>query len=433
MKLTQFQTITIVIFIVLGVLGVLTFAGIIKLGKDDKKVTLAGKVTLWGTVPADTMRPLVDNFNYQNGDLNIVYAGYDAESFNQALLEALAEGKGPDMFLLPDELAKSYLNRIMAISYARYPAATFKSNFAGAGDIFATPSAIIALPIAIDPLVMYYNRSLLNTAGVVYPPTDWNMFADLVPKLTKKDNDNQISQSTVALGHFTNVAHAKDILATLFMQTGNPIVSRDAGGIYQSSLTSNATETGIISALSYYASFANPLGPNYSWHKGLPSSDNAFVAEDVAFYFGYASELPTLVSRNPNLDLHVAEMPQIKNTKTKVTKARVTGVAISAFSKNQELALAVANIMTSGDFVKDFARATGTAPARRDLLASRLADEFMPTIFKSALYAKSWFDPSPEETNSVFRAMVENVLSGVNGVETSVRRASGQLDLLLVK
>ncbi|MFM7088915.1 MAG: hypothetical protein ACKOW9_05310, partial [Candidatus Paceibacterota bacterium] len=112
---------------------------------------------------------------------------------------------------------------------------------------------------------------------------------------------------------------------------------------------------------------------------------------------------------------------------------RVTGVAISAFSKNQELALVVANLMTTGDFVRDFARATGTAPARRDLLASQLADAYMPTIFKSALYAKSWFDPRPEESNDIFRAMVESVLSGTARPETAIRRANGQLDLLLVK
>ncbi|MFM7088946.1 MAG: ABC transporter substrate-binding protein, partial [Candidatus Paceibacterota bacterium] len=368
MKLTQFQTISLIVFIVLGVLGVLTFAGVIKIGEESKEVTLSGKLTLWGTVPADIMRPLVDDFNYKNGELNIIYSGYEAEEFNQALLEALAEGKGPDMFLLPDDLAKSYLNRITAISYARYPAASFKANFAAAGDIFATPSAIIALPLSIDPLVMYYNRSLLNTGGVVYPPTDWSGFTEIIPKLTQKNNDNQIRQSAVALGQFANVANAKDILTTLFMQTGNPIVRRDEGGLYQSALGDGVTEDSLVSVLSYYTSFADPLGPNYSWHRGLPRSSNAFSAEEVAFYFGFASELPFIINQNPNLDVGVAEMPQIKNTKTKLTKGRVTGVAISAFSKNQELALVVANLMTTGDFVRDFARATGTAPARRDLL-----------------------------------------------------------------
>jgi len=59
-----------------------------------------------------------------------------------------------------------------------------------------------------------------------------------------------------------------------------------------------------------------------------------FSAENLAFYFGFASELPTLVNRNPNQNFFVASLPQIKNASFKLTSARVTGIAISAFSKN---------------------------------------------------------------------------------------------------
>ncbi len=434
MKLSQFQTVFLIIFVMLGVLGVLVFAGIINIGKDNQKASLAGKVSLWGTVPADTMRPIIDEFNYVNQDLQVVYTAHEAEDFNQNLLESLAEGKGPDMFLLSDDLSKSYINRLMAISYARYPAANFKSNFATASDIFTTPNAILALPLTIDPLMLYYNQSILNTNSIVYPPNDWDSFLEITSKITKKDDNNQINQSAVALGHFTNIESAKAIITTFFLQTGNPIVVRDPSGIYKSTLSSETfNKNSLVSALTYYTSFANPLNSNYSWHKGLPNSKDYFIAENSAFYFGYASELKDLVKKNPNMDLKIAEIPQIKNSNIKTTKARVTGVAISSFSKKQELSLAVANLMTSGNFIRDFAKATGTAPARRDLLATQLADAYMPIVFKSALYSKSWSDPSPKDTDNIFRVMVESVLSNVNRPESAITRASGQLDILLAR
>jgi ABC-type glycerol-3-phosphate transport system substrate-binding protein len=378
------------------------------------------------------MRPLVEDFNQANPNFTISYSSFDSGTFNQELLEAMAEGKGPDMFLLTDNLAQSYLNRITAISYARYPKATFITNFASAGEIFTTPSGILALPIAIDPLIMYYNRSILNTNGVVYPPVNWNEFADLIPKITKKNDANQIISSAVGLGQFANVTNAKDIIATMFLQTGNPIVERNENRLYQATLNKEEkNQQQLISALDFYTSFSNPLLPNYSWHRGLPKSRDYFTGENLAFYFGYASELPSLMSRNPNLDLQVSEMPQMKNSTFKVTKSRVTGVAISAFARDQAVALAVANLMTGDDFVRDFARATSTAPARRNLLATQLADEYMPNIFKSALYSKSWYDPSPADTDRVFRSMVDDVLSNVATTENVINRANGQIDLLL--
>lgn len=431
-KLTPFQIVFIGLFMFLAILGFLAFSGFIKIGSDDQETTLSGKVTIWGTVPVSIIRELFDDFNRTNRGFTVTYSAIDSDTFNQELLEAMAEGKGPDMFLLPDELIESYLNKIVAVPYTIYPATNFKSNFASIGEVFTIPSAIVGLPLTIDPLVMYYNRSILNTNGIVYPPTNWNEFSDMIPKLTKKDEANHIISSAVALGQFTNVANAKDILSTLFLQTGNPIVIRNENKQYSATLDDQEkNRQQLVSALGFYTSFANPLLPNYSWHRGLPNSRDYFISENVAFYFGYASELPGLISRNPNLDLQIVEIPQMKNSNFKVTKARVTGIAISAFARDKELALAVANQMAGGDFLRDLARATSTAPARRDLLATQLADEYMPSVFKSALFAKTWFDPSPADTDNVFRKMIDDVLSNVSTTENAIQRADGQIDLLL--
>jgi len=58
-------------------------------------------------------------------------------------------------------------------------------------------------------------RSILDANGVVYPPTTWDAMISLAPTLTQKDASGQIIKSAVALGHFSNITNAKDILATL--------------------------------------------------------------------------------------------------------------------------------------------------------------------------------------------------------------------------
>ena len=177
----NFQVITIVIFIALAIFGILVFSGAIQLGKDNRSGGL-GTVVIWGTSRGSTMSPLIEEFNRVNTAFTVSYAQKSADSFDQDLLEALAEGSGPDMVLLPDNLAFHYANKILPIPYSSYSLASFKNNFASAGELFLTSRGILAFPLTIDPLVMYYNRSIFNDNGVVYPPVFWD---DLIRRSNK--------------------------------------------------------------------------------------------------------------------------------------------------------------------------------------------------------------------------------------------------------
>jgi multiple sugar transport system substrate-binding protein len=336
------------------------------------------------------------------------------------------------MFFLPDDLVFHYANKIFTIPYASYPMAAFKSVFAGAGEVFASSKGILAFPMSIDPLVMYYNRGILDASGVVYPPSTWEDLVSLVPKLTQKDNSNKIIKSAVALGQFSNIAHAKDILATLFMQAGNPII-REENGAFVPVLDGAVGNYNLPSILKFYTDFADPNSLAYSWNKSFPNSSDAFSANNVALYFGYASELEPLVNRNPNQNFFAAGLPQIKNSSFKSTKARVTGLAISSFSKNFNTAFTAASLMATGQFAAKFAAALGAAPARRDLLAEAPADAYSPVFYKSALYARSWLDPSPSDTDAIFGGMVTSVLSNSLSVDEAIKDANAKLQLLLLR
>jgi len=336
------------------------------------------------------------------------------------------------MFFLPDNLAFHYANKIFTIPYGSYPLATFKNVFVGAGEVFLNNKGIMAFPMSIDPLIMYYNRSILDANGIVYPPATWDDLTGMVPSLTKKDESNKIIKSAVALGHYSNVVHSKDILSALFIQAGNPIITQKDGR-YSSELGSPIGNFNLPSILKFYTDFADPNNAVYSWNKSFPLSEEAFSKEDLAFYFGYASELQSLINRNPNQNFFVAGMPQIKNGTFKSTGARVTGIAISSFSKNFNTAFTAANLMASGDFASKFAMATGVAPARRDLLAIKPTDAFSPTFYSSALYARSWLDPSPKDTDNIWSGMINSVLSGNLSVIDAIKDANSKLQLLLFR
>ncbi len=428
----NFQIIVTVIFIACAIFGIMIFSGAIDIGSDSDPSLGQGSVVLWGTVDSGAMLSVLENFNRENPTFSVKYVQKSPQTFDAELLEAIASGTGPDFFLLPDNLTLSYSNKIIAIPYESYPLANFKSTFAGAGEVFLSTKGILAFPLLIDPLVMYYNRSMLDSNNIVAPPTYWDEFKTMAQTLTKRDESNKIIKSGAALGHYSNVVHAKDILATLFMQAGNPIVV-EQNGVYGSTLGGINSNYDLAEVLQFYTDFADPLKDTYSWNKSFPNSENAFSAEDLAFYFGYASELPELVNKNPNQNFFVASVPQIRGANFKLTGARVMGVAISNFSKNYDTAFIAASKMATGDFTSKLAEALGIAPARRDLLSTKPSDAYSPTFYKSALYAESWLDPSDRDSDDIFRGMIDGVLSGNLGAREAIGDASSRLHLLLLK
>lgn len=423
----NFQIIVLAVFAVAAIFGVLVFSGAIPIGKNNQPGA-EGTVVLWGTFSSEAINPLITQFNSSNSAFTVKYVQKSADTFDQDLLEALASQTGPDLFFLPDNLAYHYSNKIFTIPYTSYPLSNFESTFAGAGQVFLTSNGVLAFPISIDPLMMYYNRSMLDANGIVYPPATWDDLSNMVPTLTVKDNANNITKSAVALGGFSNITNAKDILATLFMQSGNPIISNTSGG-FSSAIDSPTYD--VSPMLKFYDSFSDPTNSLYSWNASFPDSRDDFSSENLAFYFGFASELQSLINTNPNQDFFVAPVPQIKNSNFKVTMAHVTGIAVLSSSKNLTTAFSAASLMATGSFASDFANATGTVPARLDLLATKPTDAYTPYFYSSALYARSWLDPSPTDTDNIFGGMVNNIISGDMSVANSIKDADSKMNLLL--
>lgn len=424
-----FQLVFTIVFIAGAVFGVLVFSGAIDIGSEETQGS--GTVVLWGTVRPAVMAKLIENFNNANEDFNVVYVEKSAENFDKNLLEALASGVGPDMFLMPDNLAFHYSNKIFPVPYTSYPLVTFKDTFVGAADVFLSSNGILAFPITVDPLMLYYNRSTLDSNGITYPPKTWEELSTMVPIITKKDNTNKILKSAVALGYFSNVVHAKDILVSMFMQTGNPMIA-PKDGVLASSLNSFRGKQDLSTILEFYTDFTDPIKDIYSWNRSFPSSLDTFSREDLAFYFGYASELRALVNKNPNQNLGVAHIPQLDLT-SKTTGAKVTGIAISSASKNLNTAFIAASKMASSDFAQQLALALEVPPARRDLLGVKPTDPYGPVFYDSALFGKSWLDPSPSGTSNIFRLMIDGVISNNTTPREAISDASSKLDLLLIK
>lgn len=430
--MSNFQIAILAIFIVFFVGAILIFSGILPIGQSSPNGA-AGQVVLWGTVPVQNLSQILGAFNQANKTFSVSYVQKDPATYDKNLLEAFASGTGPDIFFLPDDLILKYTNKILLIPYTTLPQKTFTDTFVGESNLYMTDGGVLAFPLMIDPMVMYYNTSLFDAAGIPKVPQYWDEFLSTAQDLTSKDNAGNIVKSAISFGEFDNILHAKDIIATLIMQAGNPIVAIQNNAL-SSVMRQSAPGSPTVpaaEALRFYTQFSNPLQADYSWNKSMPNSRDAFIAGRLAVYFGYASELFTLRDRNPNLSFDVAQMPQTRNAQAKLTFGKMNGLAISKTSKNVTTAATIAALLAGKDMSQKITAALNLPPVRRDLLAVKPTTSYGPVFYDGALIARAWLDPDTNSTTSSFGEMVNSIVSGASNEGLALQKASDEIDLSL--
>ncbi|HVU80304.1 MAG TPA: extracellular solute-binding protein [Candidatus Paceibacterota bacterium] len=394
-----------------------------------------GPVTIWGTLDQQTMQGLIEALRTTDKGLeSVTYVQKSAASYEADLVNAMASGAGPDLYLLSGDEVLSFADKTLTIPFSAVSQGSYLSSFVDEAQIFLTPQGALALPFTLDPVVMYWNRDLFASAGVASPPSLWSEFLTLAPKITSLDANSTLRKSAVALGEWRNIPHAKDILAGLFMQVGDSIVARQGDGTPAVVLGGESVNSGgnpAESALRFYTEFANPTKTSYSWNRSLPSAPDAFVSGDVAMYFGFASEYASIAQRNPNLRFAAALLPQISQGAGRVTYGSITGLAVARTSKNPQGALEVAEKLSGKDGIGLISGALSLPPVRRDVGVDTAGSATAGVFVQSGLIARGWLDPNPRESDSVFQTMIESVVSGKAPPATAVAEGAQALSELL--
>ncbi len=431
-KTSTFQTIILVVFGLAVLIAVAIFS---ISGKGGGKEEFLGKVVVWGTLPEFVVMKTMSEVYLEKSIVEIVYKEKRKSTFDRDLIEALASGVGPDIVLLPQDLILRHSNKIYPIPYESMSERAFKDSFIEEGELYLNESGIFAVPITIDPMVMYWNRDMFSSAGIVKVPRYWDEFYKIAQAVTIKDRQLNISRSTISFGEFQNVTNAKEIISMLIMQAGNPITVKNVTSKKGAeSVLSKAFEYDIppaVSALRFYTEFSNPTKSSYSWNRSLPTSFDMFTGGDLAVYFGFASELSKIKKKNPNLNFDVAKVPQVRDSTKSVTFGEMQGLSILKQTKNIPAAFQAIILLSSNTFVDQLSKSLNLPPVRRDLLVKKPAEASRVLFYDSALISKAWLDPSPIDTENIFKRLVENIISGRSLINLAVISANTEIQKLL--
>ena len=426
--MSRFQAIFIGIIIVLVFVAFLILSGFLP-GMPGLGGGSEVPLSMWGTLPKEIVQRPIDIVNKKNHKVFVLkYFEKNEATYEKELVDALASGTGPDIFLIDQNFVLKHQNKIFLFPFVSFTERKFKDTFVDEAELFLTKDGIVALPWLVDPLVLYWNKDYFGKRGVVSVPKTWDDFLDKVIVLTLRDRSGNILESGAAMGEFKNIENAKDIFSLLVLQGGTKIIDKDTLDVtfnQRGSVSSAPAE----SALAFYTGFSNPSKISYSWNRALPNSRDMFIAGKLAMYFGFASEYVSVSDSNPHLNFDVADVPQVKDAPLQATFGKIYGLAVSknsSYAAGQAIA-AVYGMAMSDEALGLMMENAKLPPARRDILSAGTLDSVLAVFYKGAIQAKGWLEPDSRAVSDMVEDMIDSVVSGKKNFSKAVM---DMLDLL---
>jgi ABC-type glycerol-3-phosphate transport system substrate-binding protein len=402
--------------------------------KNSSTSTSLPSITIWGTIPASTFNKYVTTINNSiDTPISVSYKYEDPTAFSQDFVAALARGSGPDAILISADMLLPHEDKLALIPYSALSQRTFMDTYVQEGQIYLSTSGIMALPFVIDPLVMYWDRDMFNAAGVASYPRYWDEFtaqSGLVSKMTVKDSNENIRKSAIAMGDFSTVDNSREILGTLLMQTGNPVTDYNKQGNLESTIKISAA-VDPTPALKFFAQFVDPTNTAYSWNRSMQDSKTAFLSGTLATYFGFASELSDIQTKNPNLNFDVAPMPQLRTGGVKADYGRMYGLSIVRSTSNANGVYQILSILTQSSYLSTLSQTMYLPPVRTDLIAAGSNDPYISIFDQAALIAKTWVDADPVKSGQILGNVIESITSGQESIFQAINDVGNQYDALL--
>ena len=432
MKVSLFQGVLIGVFGLGALVGLFVFATYTSTGGGEQ----VGTVVIWGVLPQDDMEALLVAIGQTNTSIkNVSYVQKDQAALSSDVASAIATGASPDLVLASQEELRALAKFLNPIPLGTLSPSAFTNTFIDGARVFTAPGGYYGVPFLVDPLVLFYNHAILASDGIAKPPENWEALTGLVPNVAILTPTRQIERALIALGTYRNVAHARGILASLFLQTGTPLSSYSEQGTLSADLGVTA-ESGTPpgeAVVGFYTQFADPSKISYTWNASLPDSRQMFLLSDSALYIGYVSEARYLRSASPNLNFNVALLPQPATARVKNAYGLIYSFMIPRGAKNGSGAYRVAALLSNSAEQRIASSLTGLAPANLSVLgaAGGPVDPVAAVAYAEALYTHGWLSPTPADTDAVFSGMIDDVMSGRLTLEAALGSAERALSALL--
>lgn len=386
----------------------------------------AQKTTIeyWGLwEPTEVMQEIIKSFESENPGIEIKYVQQSPVNYRERLQTALQSGTGPDLFRFHASWVPMLKSNLDPIPTSVATAAELKDNYYPVvTEQLVSSGQYVGLPLMYDGLVLYYNETILTTAGE-NPPKTWPELRALAVKLTVP-SANGIERGGLAIGNATNVEHFSDILATLILQNGGNLAD------------ANSVET--RDALLFYTNFQTK---DKVWNESLPNSTVAFARGDVAMMFAPSWRAHEIKALNPDLKFSTAALPQLSEDE-EIAWATYWAEGISATSKKKTEVGKFLAYLSRDDVLQTFfsqaskVRAFGEIYPKVDMAEELTETAIVAPVLEDAVIAQSGYLNSYTHDNGIndqmiayYKAAIDSLLtnSNIEQVQTTLSTGVSQV------
>lgn len=370
--------------------------------KQQEPITL----TYWGLWEDDNLiKPLIEEYQKQNPKITIKYVKQSSINYRTRVQTQIRDGAGPDVFRIHNDWVPMFQSDLAPAPQDIFTVSDYKNTFYPiALDSFVKNNQILAAPMEVDGLALFYNEDILNGVGGK-PPKNWQEFIDLATKMTVKDASG-IKTSGAAIGATGNVDHWSDLIGLLLLQQP---------GVEFSNIASPA----VSEIVRFYTGFV--IDPKRkTWDTNLPSSTQMFISGRLGFYFAPSWRAHELRVANPNLKFKVALVPQLSG-KT-VAWASFWAEAVSISSKHPKEAWQFIKFLTSPDAEKlaykeaSQIRLFGEPYSLVSLSSEIIKDPIVGAFVGMGPIYKSWYLASNTFDNGLNDQMIKYFEDGINAI-----------------
>lgn len=425
-------------YILIGSIAVAVFITVIIILRGIGGGTVqSATLEFWGVFDdRNAFEKVISDFQNQNPGIKVLYQQFSYEEYEKKLIDSLAAGTGPDVVMVHNTWLPKHGDKLKAlpdkIPGQKLPLMTiqdYRTNYVDvAFNDFVFNNQIYGLPLYVDTLALFYNKDILNSAGISRPPQDWEEFNSDVEAISNLDGSGQIIQSAAAIGTARNVNRSTDLLSALMIQSGVRMTDTDNTGASFGGRVNN-TPVGEL-ALKYYTDFANPSVRTYTWNDVQHYSIDAFIEGKTAMMFNYSHEVEVLKNKSSRLNFGVAPMPQVSSTDVK-NYANYWGVGVPTNSKFPNESWKFVAYLTSKEGAQSYLSASLRPSARRDLIDLQRSDLDLGVFAVQALSARSWYQIDNTAIETIFADMIDDVNFGRSSVKDSLENAESRVNVLM--
>ncbi|MDR1392727.1 MAG: ABC transporter substrate-binding protein [Bifidobacteriaceae bacterium] len=332
---------------------------------------------------------LVAEFNASQDEVEVEFLPTPGDVIDQKIMQSIAGGDAPDIVSVDSMDLAKYVEAgaVQAIDdYYSDPAnetAALTTAAVGGGSYDAVH---YGAPISFFTAMLLWNKGLFEAAGLDAPPTTWEEFDQMAPKLTVDENGDGVpEQYAIALG-------AKETLAMyqpLLWNAGGGLVSLDGK-------TATLTDPGTIDAITFWADQVVNKKVSPAGMTGA-DADALFLSGKAAMEMIGPWAAPAAV--DAGIDLGVAE--PFTGPSERVTLAGATQFCVPTGVEESHRLAAYKFFAwwNAHDTQAKWAVGAGFPPNRTDVEASEISDNPYPALFGA---------PSVMSTARVYMAGVHN-------------------------